>query len=139
MIQTVGMALANTINVRQATGLTGADTTVNFLPLFHTAGINLHTLPLFIAGGISTVLPKFEIDPLLDLIAQGRVSLFFGVPAIYQALSLSSRLATTDLTKVRHWGCGGAPLPESLIRAFLARGVRVCNGMGMTETDPPCS
>jgi fatty-acyl-CoA synthase len=136
VIQTVGMALANYVNVQQATGLTGADTTVNFLPLFHTAGINLHTLPLFLAGGTSTVLSKFEVDPLLDLIAQGRVSLFFGVPAIYQALSLSPRLATTDLTKVRHWGCGGAPLPESLIRAFLARGVRVCNGMGMTETGP---
>ena len=58
------------------------------------------------------------------------------MPAIYQALSLSPRFATTDLTQVRHWGCGGAPLPESLIRAFLASGVRVCNGMGMTETGP---
>ena len=71
MIQTVGMALANYVNVQQATGLTGADTTVNFLPLFHTAGINLHTLPVFLAGGTSTVLAKFEIDPLLDLIARG--------------------------------------------------------------------
>ena len=136
VIQTVGMALANYVNVQQATGLTAADTTVNFLPLFHTAGINLHTLPLFLAGGSSTVLPKFEVDPLLDLIAQGRVSLLFGVPAIYQALSLSPRFAATDLTRVRHWGCGGAPLNDSLIRAFLARGVRVCNGMGMTETGP---
>jgi fatty-acyl-CoA synthase len=136
VIQTVGMALANYVNVQQATGLTAADTSVNFLPLFHTAGINLHTLPLFLAGGASTVLPKFEVDPLLDLIAAGRVSLLFGVPAIYQALSLSPRFAATDLTKVRHWGCGGAPLNDSLIRAFLARGVRVCNDMGMTETGP---
>jgi len=136
VIQTVGMALANYVNVQQATGLTGADTSVNFLPLFHTAGINLHTLPLFLAGGTSTILSKFEIDPLLDLIAAGRVSLFFGVPAIYQAISLSPRFAHVDLARVRHWGCGGAPLNESLIRAFLARGVRVCNGMGMTETGP---
>ena len=71
VIQTVGMALANYVNVQQATGLTAADTTVNFLPLFHTAGINLHTLPLFLAGGTSTVLAKFEVDPLLDLIARG--------------------------------------------------------------------
>jgi fatty-acyl-CoA synthase len=136
VIQTVGMALANSINVQQATGLTGADSTVNFLPLFHTAGINLHTLPVFLAGGTNIVLAKFEVDPLLDLIAKGRISLFFGVPAIYQALSLSPRLPDTDLSQVRHWGCGGAPLSESLIRAFLARGVRVCNGMGMTETGP---
>jgi fatty-acyl-CoA synthase len=136
VIQTVGMALANYLNVQQATGLTCTDTTVNFLPLFHTAGINLHTLPLFLAGGTTTVLAKFEADPVLELIAAGGVSLFFGVPAIYQALSLSPRFAGVDLTKVRHWGCGGAPLGESLIRTFLARGVAVCNGMGMTETGP---
>ena len=136
MIQTVGMAFANYVNVQQPTGLSSADRTVNFLPVFHTAGINLHTLPLFIAGGTSTVLAKFEVDPVLDLIAEGRVSIVFGVPAIYQAISLSPRFADADLTCVRHWGCGGAPLPESLIRAFLAKGVAVCNGMGMTETGP---
>ena len=136
VIQTVGMALANYVNVQQATGLGGVDRTVNFLPLFHTAGINLHTLPLFLAGGTSTVLSKFEVDPLLDLIGAGRVTILFGVPAIYQAISLSPRFTGADLTRVRHWGCGGAPLPESLIRAFLAKDVRVCNGMGMTETGP---
>ena len=136
VIQTVGMALANYVNIQQATAMTGADSTVNFLPVFHTAGINLHTLPIFLSGGTNTVLVKFEIDPLLDLIAAGRVSMFFGVPAIYQALSLSPRYAGADLGRVRHWGCGGAPLSESIIRTFLAKGVRVCNGMGMTETGP---
>jgi len=62
VIQTVGMALANAIKVQQATALSSADRTVNFLPLFHTAGINLHTLPVFIAGGKNTVVSKFEID-----------------------------------------------------------------------------
>src|SRR5262245_13607591 len=136
VIQTVGMALANALNVQQATQLTAADRTLNFLPLFHTAGINLHTLPLFIAGGSSTVLAKFEVEPLLDLIAAGRISIVFGVPAIYQALSLNPRFAAADLSRVRHWGCGGAPLAASLIQLYLAKGVRVCNGMGMTETGP---
>jgi len=136
VIQTAGMALANALNVQQATALTSADRTINFLPLFHTAGINLHTLPVFIAGGSSTVLAKFEVDPLLDLIAADRISIFFGVPAVYQALSLNPRFAAADLSRVRHWGCGGAPLPASLIRLYLGKGVRVCNGMGMTETGP---
>jgi len=136
VIQTVGMALANALNVQQATLLTSADRSINFLPLFHTAGINLHTLPLFIAGGSSSVLAKFEVDPLLDLIAADRISIFFGVPAVYQALSLNPRFAAADLARVRHWGCGGAPLPASLIHLYLAKGVRVCNGMGMTETGP---
>jgi fatty-acyl-CoA synthase len=136
VIQTVGMALANTVNVQQATALTANDRTINFLPLFHTAGINLHSLPVFIVGGHNTVMAKFEIDPLLDLIEAGRVSVFFGVPTIYQALSLSPRFPAAELSGVRHWGCGGAPLPQNLIHLFLAKGVPVCNGMGMTETGP---
>jgi fatty-acyl-CoA synthase len=136
VIQTPGMALANYVNVQQATGVGAADGTVNFLPLFHTAGINLHALPVFIAGGSSHVLAKFDIDPLLDLIEAGAIRVFFGVPAIYQAISLHPRFRRMDFSHVRHWGCGGAPLPENLIHAFLAKGALVCNGMGMTETGP---
>ena len=136
VIQTAGIALANAINVQQATGIGPADGTVNFLPLFHTAGINLHALPVFIAGGTSNVLAKFEVDPLVALIEAGDVDVFFGVPAIYQAISLHPRFAGLDFSNVRHWGCGGAPLSEQLIQAFHARGALVCNGMGMTETGP---
>ena len=136
VIQTVGMALANAINVQQATHLTAGDRGVNFLPLFHTAGINLHTLPLFIAGGSSTILAKFASAPLLELIAAGRVSMLFAVPTIYQDLSADPSFGNADLSRVRHWGCGGAPLPEHLLDLFLAKGVRICNGMGMTETGP---
>jgi len=136
VIQTVGMAYANYVNVGQAIDLTGQDSTINFLPLFHTAGINLYTLPMLIAGGRVTVLRKFDIDAAMRLIANGACTLFFGVPAIYQAISLHPAFANTDFSRVRAWGCGGAPLPEPLILLFASRDVTVCNGFGMTETGP---
>ncbi len=37
---------------------------------------------------------------------------------------------------MRHWGCGGAPLPDVLAERCRGLGIRVCNGMGMTETGP---
>lgn len=136
VIQTAGMALANMINVQTATGI-GPDTkSLNFLPLFHTAGINLHTLPVFIVGGLSQVLPKFDVDIVLSLVQQGRITVFFGVPAIYQAISLHPAFERTDFSAVKHWGCGGAPISAALIQTFLERGVTICNGMGMTETGP---
>ncbi len=136
VIQTVGMAYANYINVRQATGMQGSDSTINFLPLFHTAGINLYTLPMLIEGGRVHVLRKFDLDACMRLIRNGQCSLFFGVPAIYQAISLHAEFASVDFSRVRSWGCGGAPLPEPLIRLFASRDVTVCNGFGMTETGP---
>ena len=136
VMQTFAMAWVNAINIGQAIDLTSAEKSVNFLPLFHTAGINLYTLPVFLAGGVSHVVRKFEPDGLFELIARGEVTAFFGVPAIYQAFSLHPRFADVDLGRVRAWGCGGAPLPESLIKVFAPRGVRVRNGYGMTETGP---
>lgn len=136
VIYTFAMSMVNYVNISQPIGLTGRDTTLNFLPLFHTAGINLHTLPTLIAGGRVLIMPGFDVDLMLDLVAAGRVDAIFGVPAIYQMLALHPRFAEVDLTRLRSWGCGGAPLPDRLVQRFLERGVRVCNGMGMTETGP---
>jgi fatty-acyl-CoA synthase len=136
VIQTFGMAFANYVNIGQAIDLVSTDTTINFLPLFHTAGINLHTLPMLIAGGTSHILKKFEVGPVIEALIAGKCTKFFGVPAIYQALALHPDFETLDFSRVRHWACGGAPLPLELIRRFAARGIRVCNGMGMTETGP---
>lgn len=136
VIQTVGMGHVNAVNVGHAVQLTGADTTLNFLPLFHTAGINLHTLPALLAGAEVLLLPGFEAELVMPLLVEGRVSAFFAVPAVYQALSLHPDFPAADLSRVRHWGCGGAPLPDTLVEAFAARGALVANGMGMTETGP---
>ena len=136
VIQTFAMAWANAINIGHAIDLTSADTTINFLPMFHTGGINLYALPVFLAGGTSHVVRKFDADATFDLVDRGDVSLIFGVPTIFQALSLHPRFAETDLTKVRSWACGGAPLSEPLVRQFAARGANVRNGFGMTETGP---
>lgn len=136
VIQTPSMAYANATNIGQAIDLISTDTTLNFLPLFHTAGINLHTLPVLIHGGTVRILKKFEIDPVMAALQNGDCTAFFGVPAIYQAISLHKDFANADFSKVRSWGCGGAPLPANLISQFAARGVKVCNGMGMTETGP---
>ena len=111
------------------------DSTLCFLPLFHTAGINLYTLPAFLAGAETILLPKFEEDDAVALLAQGKISQFFGVPAIYQALSLNEGADAIDWSDIK-CGCGGAPLPEPLIRHFADRGAKVLNGMGMTETGP---
>ncbi len=111
VIQTAKMAWANAINIGQAIGLTGDDQAVNYLPLFHTAGINLYTVPVFLNGGHTTIVPQFDADALVDLIAQNRISKFFGVPAIYQMLSLRDDFDEINFDGIK-FGCGGAALAE---------------------------
>lgn len=136
VIQTYGMALANYVNLAQAIDLRASDTTLNFLPLFHTAGINLHTVPTLFHGGHVMVAPGFDVEQVITLLAGGAISTFFGVPTVYQQIALHPSFRELDLRSVRHWGCGGAALPDALAREFAARGLRVCNGFGMTETGP---
>jgi len=136
VMQTFGMAHANFVNLTSAIDLTAHDITPNYLPLFHTAGINLHTLPTLIAGGSVKVLPGFDADRFFDLIEAGELTALLAVPAIYQALAVHERFAAADLSKVRSWSSGGAPLPHSLIDLYASRGVTICQGYGMTETGP---
>jgi len=136
VMQTFGMAHANFVNLASAIDLTAGDVTPNYLPLFHTAGINLHSLPTLIAGGSVRVLPGFDADRFLDLIEAGAVTALLGVPAIYQALGAHPRFAAADLSRVRSWTSGGAPLPPALTELYARRGVTICQGYGMTETGP---
>jgi fatty-acyl-CoA synthase len=136
VIYTYGMAVANHLNISSAIGLASGDATPVFLPNFHTAGINLHALPALFAGGRLLLMEGFDAERLAELFAAPRVDLFFGVPTVYQALLEQPRFAGAPLERVRHWACGGAPLPDRLALRYRDKGVRICNGMGMTETGP---
>jgi fatty-acyl-CoA synthase len=135
VIQTFGMALFNHLNIGVPIDLTSGDTTLNVLPTFHSGGLNLYAIPTFIAGGTAIVQQAFEPSETLRLLAE-RTTAFFGVPAVYLFLSRHPDFGSTDLSGVRSWACGGAPMPVALLEAYAERGIRIRQGFGMTETGP---
>ena len=136
VIYTYRMAVANYVNIGACIDLASTDTTLSFLPSFHTAGINLHALPTLIAGGRVIVMDGYQGDAIVALLEARRLDTVFAVPTVYHSLLDHPRFAAAPLARVRHWGCGGAPLPDALAVRYRELGVRVCNGMGMTETGP---
>jgi fatty-acyl-CoA synthase len=134
VIKTFQMAMVNAFHATQAFGIREGDATLNFLPLFHTAGIHLLAMPVLMAGGAVHVLPGFDVERAMALM--GKLDLFFAVPAVYQQIASHPGFANADFGAVRAWGCGGAPLPDVLVERFAAKGALVCNGYGMTETGP---
>ncbi len=60
------MALVNAFHVIAGLRAARRRSTLNFLPLFHTAGIQLLTLPTLIAGGTVMVLPAFDAARVLS-------------------------------------------------------------------------
>jgi len=105
-------------------------------PLFHIAGLNMTTLPTFLMGGRIIIQRGFDAGTVLATIAAEGVTGSFLVPSMLDALAQHPDFESTDLSSLRSVMVGGSPLPERSIRTWQARGVKVVQGFGMTETCP---
>lgn len=113
------------------------DTYLNVFPLFHTGGLFVYTLPQIILGGTTILLRQFDPAQVLDLIERERVTVFAGVPTMYQLLTQAANWATAVLSSLRFCTSGGAPLPVPLVEKYTAeKGIRFKQGFGMTEFGP---
>jgi fatty-acyl-CoA synthase len=137
VVQTYGMITWNAINTNIGWGLRPEDRTVLHSSLFYTAGWNVFTLPLIHLRATNVLVKGFDADLILDLIARERLTLFFGVPTMYQMLLESPRFDRTDFSSIRFLVSGGAPLPKKIIEQYQARkGIRLWEGFGLTEVGP---
>jgi fatty-acyl-CoA synthase len=126
----------NSINVVVDTDFAHDEVTLVSAPLFHTAALNMTCLPTLLKGGMVILEETFDEARTLELMATRGVTTLFGVPTMYQRLADAPGFAEADLSKVRNLLCGGAPVPEPLIRRYLERGLSFVQGYGMTEASP---
>jgi long-chain acyl-CoA synthetase len=104
------------------------------LPLFHVFGMVVGMLLSFWNGAMQILLPKYNVEELLDAIQNLRPTLFPGVPTLFQSILNHPRAATCGLEYVKSFNSGAAPLPLETINRFeqLAGGM-LREGYGMTE------
>ena len=137
---THGMNFWNCVNLGTPSGV-GMDTVhLSVLPLFHTGGLNCYSNPVLHAGGTVVVMRTFDPGQALQVIGDPaqRITHFFAVPAPYQFMVQHPDFTTTDLSRLRSAGVGGAPCALTILQAWADRGVRLMQGFGMTETSPAC-
>ena len=133
---THGNILWNNINAMLAFGGSRDDVILTAAPLFHIGGLNVMTLGSFHVGSTVVLLRNFDPVRVLADIQRYSVSHMFGAPAMFQFMSQHPVFAATDLSSIRTLLCGAAPVPESLIEVYAARGINFCQGYGLTETSP---
>lgn len=113
------------------------DIYLNVFPLFHTGGLFVYTLPQVMLGGTTILVRQFDPAQVLTLIEQERVTVFAGVPTMYQIITQAGNWETADLSSLRFCTSGGAPLPVPLVEKYTAeKGIRFKQGFGMTEFGP---
>jgi len=126
----------NAITESVAWGLDETTVSVPLLPLYHTGGWNLLTLPTLYAGG-TVVLPRaFDAGQALDLVETHGATQLFGVAAMYRSLADHPDFASTDLSSLDWAMSGGGPCPESVMEPFRERDVPFVQGYGLTEGGP---
>jgi fatty-acyl-CoA synthase len=89
--------------------------------------------------GADMVMPGqfLQAEPLARLIEEERVTTAGAVPTIWMDLLRYADEQKPDLSSLETVMCGGAAVPESLMRGFEERhGVKIVQGWGMTETSP---
>ena len=137
---THGMNFWNCTNLGTPSGV-GKDTVhLSVLPLFHTGGLNCYSNPVLHAGGTVVIMRSFDPGHALRVIGDPaeQITHFFGVPAPYQFMLQHAEFPTTDLSRLRSAGVGGAPCALPILQGWADRGVNLMQGFGMTETSPAC-
>jgi fatty-acyl-CoA synthase len=126
----------NNINVLLAYDVRESDVSLLVAPLFHIGGLNVNSLVIWQKGGHIVLHRSFDPARSLDDIARYSVTTMFAVPAMLLFMSQHPNFATADLASLETIVCGGAPVPEPLMRLYAGRGVPINQGYGLTETSP---
>lgn len=104
------------------------------VPLFHVVGLLAIVHPSLLAGAAIHLSDRFAPERTLARLADPvlRISHYFCVPQMAQALTEAGSWGATDLAGLRLF-TGGAPMPAHLTERLLARGIVPSNGYGMSE------
>jgi len=106
-------------------------------PLFHAGGLFAYLSSQILFGNTTVLTRQFDPSQVLNLIEQERITVFAGVPTMYQAMTQAPSWASADLRSLRFCTSGGAPLPVPLIEQYgEQKGVQFKQGFGMTEFGP---
>ncbi len=126
----------NNTNALHMLDVSEDDVSLVVAPLFHIGGLNVTTLITWQKGGEIVLHRSFDPGRFLEDVPAYGVTTTFAVPAMLLFVSQHPDFAATDLTSLRLIICGGAPVPEPLMKLCNGRGVPINQGYGLTETAP---
>lgn len=126
----------NAINTIISWGLSEEDCTLNYMPMFHTGGLNALSIPLLMAGGTVVIGDKFEAETALRAINHYKTTISLFVPTMYQAMITTDYFQKSSFPSVKVFLSGGAPCPLPIYDAFFKKGLYFKEGYGLTEAGP---
>lgn len=128
--------LWNAINTIITWDLGKEDITLTTLPMFHTGGLNVFSLPLLLVGGKLVITAEFQPEKAVkDLIGYKCTTALF-VPTMYHMMVETEVFRKSDFPDLKVLVSGGAPCPQNIYEAFKTKGIAFKEGYGLTEAGP---
>jgi long-chain acyl-CoA synthetase len=115
----------------------GREVGIALLPGFHVFGLTMWLTTSVLMGATAVLIPKFDVDLVLDAVRRWRPTVFPGVPTIYQEIAASPKARSAGLSTIRVCISGAMQLRRKTVEDFRElTGAHVVQGYGMTETSP---
>lgn len=113
------------------------DNLLHVAPLFHSAQLNLFLVSATFLGSTQVVQQDFHPVETLKAIATHKISLFFGVPTMYNFF-LQVPKGMFDVSSVTRLGYGAAPMPNTTLQKSMEmfNTDQFFNLCGLTEGGP---
>ena len=126
------------VSVRTLAEIGPDDVVMGCLPLFHVFGLTCGLNGTVLAGGMLTLIPRFDPRKALEVIERDAVTVFEGVPTMYSALlSVADEAKPGATSSLRICISGGAAMPVQVLTDFeKAFGCTVLEGYGLSESSP---
>jgi long-chain acyl-CoA synthetase len=107
-----------------------------FLPFNHVFG-QMHIMnATILSAGCLELLPFFEMERVLEILVDGRITKFFAVPTVYIRFLALGNLKKT-LGKLRYCFSAGASMAMEIVKQWKERtGITITESYGMTEAMP---
>ncbi|WP_346297628.1 long-chain fatty acid--CoA ligase [Geoglobus acetivorans] len=114
------------------------DVFLGALPYFHVFGMTTSmNAPVAVGAPMILVPDPRDIKRVIQAIDKYRVSIFCGVPTLFNAILNYPDLKKYDLSSLKACISGAAPLPVELKRSFEKEtGSKLIEGYGLSETSP---
>jgi long-chain acyl-CoA synthetase len=117
----------------------GNDTYIAVNPLFHIMALGLFMSLGLNKGNLTVLMPKPQVDAILESIQRYRVRWLLGVPALYRMILDNDRLNRYDLSSLRFCFCGGDVLPAEVYNRWDATfDIPIYQVYGSTEVGHVC-
>ncbi len=109
-------------------------TNISVLPLCHSFGIATMGSGMFRTATTTILLDSFDLEVILSSIEKYRANILVAVPTMYVYLLLYPNPKKYDLSSMKYWLCGSAPLALETWNKFKeVYGGEIGEGWGLTE------